>query len=62
MMPMLYGATMVSQTADIAATAVVPLPETVKQTNTVMLLVAFAVIFGLGVLAGCVSQCGWRQL
>ena len=59
---MIYGATLVSQIVDSSATAVVPLPETVKRKNMVMLLVAFAVIFGLVLLAGCVFQCGWRQL
>ena len=44
---MIYGATLVSQIADSAATAVVPLPETVKRKNMVMLLVAFPWFLGL---------------
>ena len=37
---MICGAILASQIADSAATAVVPLPETVEQKNMVMLLVA----------------------
>lgn len=44
-----YGATLV-------------LRETVPRKTMAMLLLTFAVVFGLGVLAGCVFQCGWRQL